>query len=178
MALPAGGGGPPGLAGGADHLPRRLSSPTRRLCSCPVAVDPRVHAGCSASVFLLLQHLSSPPPHPATVLPIPTPVSPPTGRGRRDCWLSCPHRLGGVNCITVKRHDEPRCLPGQEHAGEGGLISLQFRGWWRHGVKTAMLGVERGQGMEGAREGAHSGLAAPFFNVTFGQALATVLSRL
>ena len=90
-----------------------------------------------------------PPPHPATVLPIPTPVSPPTGRGRRDCWLSCPHRLGGVNCITVKRHDEPRCLPGQEHAGEGSLISLQFRGWWRHGVKTAMLGVERGQGMEG-----------------------------
>ena len=68
LALPAGGGGPPGLAGGADHLPRRLSSPTRRLCSCPVAVDPRVHAGCSASVFLLLQHLSSStssisPPH-------------------------------------------------------------------------------------------------------------------
>ena len=92
------------------HL-QHLSSSTSSTCPPPPPAS------------LLPTSSICPPPHPATVLTIPTPVSPPTGRGRRDCWLSCPHRLGGVNCITVKRHDEPRCLPGQEHAGEDGLLS-------------------------------------------------------
>jgi hypothetical protein len=55
-----------------------------------------------------------PPPHPHSSQPT---------NWRRGGWLSYPHRLG-VNCITVKRPDERRCLTGQEHAGEDGLLSL------------------------------------------------------
>ena len=65
-------------------------------------------------------HSLPPPPLAPVPLPLPTPATTPPARGGT---LSYPHRLG-VHSITVEGPDEPLCLPGQEHAGEGGLLSL------------------------------------------------------
>ena len=95
---------------GPPPLPGKLNPPSS---TYPVSHISIKTAGGPPSLSLQhLQHLSS------SSSPLQS-----AHQLEEGCWLSYPHRLG-VNCITVKRPDERRCLTGQEHAGEDGLLSL------------------------------------------------------